>query len=492
MIMVKNAATYISPVMSGSGTPSPTNVRTISGQTEASLRYGASVSSYESKTLDWPSIAGTVYAGKIDWNRGKLIATHGIKLGSELSWSYYSTHNVFYTKITGGATPTISSGDHDIVCCSHYQVYPGTSHCIYMSDKMVAIGAAFENSSKYNVVVKDTTYGSDATAFSAAVANVQFVYKLATPIEYDIDDFDLELEDDTAVIWSTSGDTEITYFMDSGKSIVAKLKQSKNRPFSPVTYDAIVRGICHRGFNSVCPENTLPAFKQAKTEGFFFVETDLEQTSDGVFVLLHDDTINRTARNADGTTISSTINIHDIAYEDVLEYDFGVWKDASFAGTTIPTLTEFLTLCRAIGLHPYIELKESAYFTAEQVRMIVDIVNDCGMRGNVTYMSFVASYLTQIKEYDEGARLGLLTNSTVAASDIATAESLLTGVNDVFICAGGLSSGNISLCKGASIPMEYWTTDTESTITGMDAYVSGVISNTLHAGKVLHDDAMGL
>ena len=68
-----------------------------------------------------------------------------------------------------------------------------------------------------------------------------------------------------------------------------------------------VKAINHRGYMIDSPENTLPAFRLSKKFGFNIVETDLRLTSDGVPVLLHDATINRTARLDNGSTISGTV-----------------------------------------------------------------------------------------------------------------------------------------------------------------------------------------
>src|SRR5512139_3351063 len=54
------------------------------------------------------------------------------------------------------------------------------------------------------------------------------------------------------------------------------------------------RGICaHRGGNAF-PENTLPALREAVRLGVQMVEFDLAITRDGVLVLMHDRTVNRT------------------------------------------------------------------------------------------------------------------------------------------------------------------------------------------------------
>ncbi len=63
----------------------------------------------------------------------------------------------------------------------------------------------------------------------------------------------------------------------------------------------------HRGCLYYAPENTLPAFKIALELGFDYIETDPQLTEDGVVVLMHDDSINRTCRNADGSPIEKRL-----------------------------------------------------------------------------------------------------------------------------------------------------------------------------------------
>lgn len=248
-----------------------------------------------------------------------------------------------------------------------------------------------------------------------------------------------------------------------------------------LNYDLIVKGVAHRGFSSVAPENTLPAYKLAKANGFFYVETDVSFTSDGVAVCLHDATIDRTS---DGTG-----NINSLTWSQVQQYDFGSWKSSEYAGTKIPSLEQFLVLCRNIGLSPYIELKNTATYTEAQIQSIVDLVEACGLKGKVTYISFSDTYLGYVKAYDAAARLGYL-SSTVSSTVISTVQALKTTSNDVYLGSKVYTSAAVSLCKSARIPMEVWTIDSAATILGLDPYITGVTSNEMLAGRVLYEVAM--
>lgn len=238
-----------------------------------------------------------------------------------------------------------------------------------------------------------------------------------------------------------------------------------------------IKSVNHRGYNTIAPENTLQAYVLSAQNGFKYVETDVSFTSDEVAVLLHDDTIDRTS-NGSGA-------IRSMTYADVLQYDFGSWKSSAYADTKIPTLEEFLKCCKALGLHPYIEIKQNGT-TSTECGQIVSIVNRCGMRGNVTYISFSNGLLGHIKYYDANARLGYVVNS-ITSQIITNANALKTDNNEVFIDAkSGRSDSEIEMCINANLPLEVWTVDSESEIT--NGYISGYTSNILIAEDVLFNN----
>lgn len=240
-------------------------------------------------------------------------------------------------------------------------------------------------------------------------------------------------------------------------------------------------GIAHRGYSSMAPENTLPAFILAKQKGFNFVECDVSFTNDDVAVLLHDDTIDRTS-NGSG-------KISELTYNELLQYDFGSYKSNTYTGTKIPTFMEFIDLCKKIGLHPYIEFKKTSSDSEQikaQVKNVISLVKSAGMSGNVTYISFSYDYLAEIKTQDKTARLGYVINSCTD-DVIRQVLTLQTGTNEVIldIQAANCNTNAVNSCKHYSIPLEVWTVDVEQQIIDLPAYVSGVTSNYLIAGKVI-------
>lgn len=243
-----------------------------------------------------------------------------------------------------------------------------------------------------------------------------------------------------------------------------------------------IKGVAHRGQSANAPENTLAAYRLARKEGFAYVECDVSFTSDGYAVLLHDDTVDRTS-NGSGSIANMTLAA-------VKALDFGAWKSEEYAGERIPQFTEFIALCKNLGLHPYIELKTG---TEAQIKGLFDVVKRYGMKDKVTWISFNSAYLGYIKAVDPFARLGFTVDSVSASTITTIKQTLRTGNNEVFVDCGASNANAdaVQLCMADDIPLEVWTVNTEAAILALNPYVSGVTSDNLIAGKVFYNNQIG-
>lgn len=97
---------------------------------------------------------------------------------------------------------------------------------------------------------------------------------------------------------------------------------------------AQVEVIAHRGNSSQAPENTLASINSAFAIGADHVELDIALTSDGIAVLMHDATVDRTT---DGTGPISSLTL-----AQVQSLDAGSWFGPAFVGERVPTLAEAL------------------------------------------------------------------------------------------------------------------------------------------------------
>src|SRR5581483_3094013 len=97
--------------------------------------------------------------------------------------------------------------------------------------------------------------------------------------------------------------------------------------------------IAHRGDSSEFPENTLPAFEAAVEIGCDLVELDYHESADGVMVVIHDDTLDRTT-DAKELFGGEQIAVKSKTWAELSRLDAGKWFDPKFAGTRLPTLEQ--------------------------------------------------------------------------------------------------------------------------------------------------------
>ena len=245
-------------------------------------------------------------------------------------------------------------------------------------------------------------------------------------------------------------------------------------------YNYTVNSINHRGYYTA-PENTLSAYRESVKNGFTMVECDVSFTKDGYPVLLHDDTVDRTS---DGTG-----NIEDLTFEEARALDFGSWLSEKYCGEQIPSFEEFISLCRNLSLHPYIDVRYK--ITDEQIKTLIGTVTKYGMLDKVTWISSSKKCLRKVVDVDGNARIGLIVNF-VTREKIDILLSLTERENAFLNCDyANVDADAIALCIQSRIPLEVWTVDNEETILNLDPYISGVTSNTLVAGQVLYNNAIG-
>ncbi|MCD8356432.1 MAG: S-layer homology domain-containing protein [Clostridia bacterium] len=230
--------------------------------------------------------------------------------------------------------------------------------------------------------------------------------------------------------------------------ILCKYVDAKEKHFSDQQKVSL---ISHRGYNFCAPENTLPAFEFAVKKGYDMIETDVQFTKDGIPVLIHDDTIDRTS-NGSG-------EVGKMTYKQLLNYDFSYvdgYDFSAYRGTKIMTFDEFITFCAKNKIHPFVELKQK--MTASQVKELLRIATQHSMQYNTTWISFYYTNLKNVKSSSPYAPLCLLVNH-VTSSYLAYADQLKNGVNTVYIGAekSALTASLRAQCLRKKIHLCVWT-----------------------------------
>jgi glycerophosphoryl diester phosphodiesterase len=148
---------------------------------------------------------------------------------------------------------------------------------------------------------------------------------------------------------------------------------------------ALIAG--HRGDRSIAPENTIPALQGALDSSLDFVETDLQLTADGVPVLIHDETVDRTT---DGTGA-----VADLTFSQLRTLDAGSWYSPAFAGVRVPSFDEFLAIFQSSEKQALLELK--GFWTEDEVRLVVGKLAASGATHRVTFASFDFTTLMNLR-----------------------------------------------------------------------------------------------
>ena len=180
----------------------------------------------------------------------------------------------------------------------------------------------------------------------------------------------------------------------------------------------------HRGYSDKYPENTLLAFEEAgKRREYSGIETDVHRTSDGVFVLMHDSTIDRTT-NGTGKPSAYT-------YEELQAFyiDGGNGWDAKYANQLkIPKLTEYLAICRKYGKIPYIQVDqiESSYLGE-----LIELLDKKGWKGRCVLTSFTLSDLQAVRAITDEYIFEYMIPVSTADDPYNTAFNVLSSYKNV-------------------------------------------------------------
>lgn len=161
-----------------------------------------------------------------------------------------------------------------------------------------------------------------------------------------------------------------------------------------------ILNIAHRGYSGKFDENTMIAFKKAIEYNADGIETDVQLSKDGIPVLIHDETLDRTT-NGNGF---------------VKDYKLSELKELKTKnGQKIPTLQELLELISSSNLKILnLELKNSVFEYTGLEKRVLEMIDEYNIKGRIIISSFNHLSLIKVREIDDEIVEGALTNSTLA------------------------------------------------------------------------------
>ncbi len=154
----------------------------------------------------------------------------------------------------------------------------------------------------------------------------------------------------------------------------------------------------HRGGATYAPENTIPALEMAIDNLSDYAEIDVQESLDGVVLLLHDLSLKRT------TGVKEYA--YNLSYAEIRTLDAGSYFSKQFSGTYIPTLAEVLELCKG-RLKLNIEIKGSDRFEG-LVEKVVNLIEEYSFEEQCVITSMNYDYLVKVKELNSNIKTGYI------------------------------------------------------------------------------------
>lgn len=228
---------------------------------------------------------------------------------------------------------------------------------------------------------------------------------------------------------------------------------SMNKPFM---FSSRPKFMLHRGLQSEAPENSVPAFRLAGQRGAWAIETDVYETSDGHFVCIHDDTVDRTT---DGTG-----NVRDktLAQIEALTIDVGSNID-QYPNLKIPTFEEYLAVCKTYGCVAFIEIKG-----VTNLQSLYDMVVDYGMLYNSVFTVWEALLLL-VRAVDTEAIVPCMLNGYASAESYAAILTTAKKYPNVMLgleTGANLTDAVIQEAHENDITVGCWTVNNSATAIG--------------------------
>lgn len=157
--------------------------------------------------------------------------------------------------------------------------------------------------------------------------------------------------------------------------------------------------MAHRGNSVACPENTLAAFRRAFADGADLLETDLHLSADGVFVCIHDATVDRTT-DGHGPVAEQTL-----AELKRLSASYG---RPEFAAERIPALEETIALLPPFAVLA-LELKTDRFLEPEVARRLAGQLDAAGVATRTVVLSFSLPRVLAVKAVAPHLPTGFIT-----------------------------------------------------------------------------------
>ncbi|MEW5722963.1 MAG: glycerophosphodiester phosphodiesterase family protein [Thermodesulfobacteriota bacterium] len=255
--------------------------------------------------------------------------------------------------------------------------------------------------------------------------------------------------------------------------------------------------IAHRGARSLAPENTLAAARKALAAGADMWELDLQLSTDGALVVVHDRTLERTTNAPQVKAFASRTPwpVDGFTLAELKSLDFGSWfihtdpfgrlaageispaEARTYAGLTLPTLEEALLFSRENRLPLNVEIKDLAGRPGHEtvVEQTVRLIEALEMTDLVLVSSFNPEYLARIRRMSPSLAAALIVEEN-KSDPLPLLEDL--ALPAFHPAAWTVTPAQVSQLREKGYAVNVWTLNTAADMTAFyEAGASGIITD---------------
>ncbi|WP_405494168.1 glycerophosphodiester phosphodiesterase [Streptomyces sp. NBC_00096] len=240
----------------------------------------------------------------------------------------------------------------------------------------------------------------------------------------------------------------------------------------------------HRGASAYAPENTLAAIDLAREMGFDWVENDVQRTSDGELVVVHDDTLARTTDVEQVFPDRKPWRVKDFTAAEIARLDAGSWFGQEFAGVRVPTLRQYMERVQTNRQRLLLEIKKPELYPGieEQTLHVLEEtgwLDEDHVSRRLVVQSFSVDSVRTVHELRPDLITAILGTPTLAelpryAEFTDRINPWYTTIDDDWVAAvHGLVGAH-----GKALEVDTWIVDdAETTLKVRDMGVDGIISD---------------
>lgn len=161
----------------------------------------------------------------------------------------------------------------------------------------------------------------------------------------------------------------------------------------------------HRGYSGNYPENTMLAFHKAVEAGADGIELDVQLTSDGEVVIIHDELVDRTT-NGKG-------RVNNYTLEELRKLDASATFVGKYGVNQVPTFREYCEYVKDLPIVTNIEMKTGVLEYLGIEEKVLDMIKEFHLEDKVVISSFNHFTIKRMMKLNPDLKYGFLSETWI-------------------------------------------------------------------------------